>query len=89
MIGEVSTDDRSLCIGFGPVFWELLGILPLRRLFWAPAACDFVSRHNKKLVHIMGIFLCIGLNVCIVRSIESSHGDGFFECSLLAIFVDY
>ena len=21
MIGEVSTDDRSLCIGFGPVSW--------------------------------------------------------------------
>ena len=36
----------------------------------------------------MGIFLCIGLNVCIVRSIESSHGDGYFESSLLAIFVD-
>ena len=36
----------------------------------------------------MGIFLSIGLNVCIVHSIESSHGDGFFECSLLAIFVD-
>ena len=34
------------------------------------------------------ILLCIGLNVCIVHSIKSSHGDGFFECSLLAIFVD-
>ena len=41
---------------------------------------------TKKIVHIMGIFLCIGLNVCIVHSIESSHGDGFFEFSLLAIF---
>ena len=47
----------------------------------------FCVRHDnnkKQLVHIMGI----GLNVCIVRSIELSHGDGFFECSLLAIFVD-
>ena len=46
-----------------------------------------MSRHDKKLAQIMGIFLYIGLNMCIVRSIESSHGDGFFEYSKLAIFV--
>ena len=35
---------------------------------------------------IIVIFLYIGLNMCIVRSSESS-GDGFFEYSQLAIFV--
>ena len=47
-----------------------------------------MSRHDKKLARIMGIFLYIGLYMCIVRSTESSHGDGFFDYSLLAIFVD-
>ena len=35
----------------------------------------------------MGIFLYIGLGMYIVRSTESSHGDGFFEYSQLAICV--
>ena len=41
----------------------------------------------KKVAQIMGIFLYTGLNMCIGRSTESSHGDGFFEYSQLAIFV--
>ena len=35
----------------------------------------------------MGVFLCTGLNMCIRRSTESSHGDGFFEYQQLPIFV--
>ena len=48
------------------------------------AACDVVARHEKR---IMGIFLYIGLNMCIGRSTQSSHGDGFFEYPQLVIIL--
>ena len=68
------------------MFLELLGIFSLIRFFRAPAASDFVARHEK-LAQVIGIFLHIGLNMCSGRSTESSHGDGFFEYPQLAIFV--
>ena len=78
-IGKVSKDDASFLVHlFGLVFWELLGILSLRRFFWAPAAWNSVSRHDKNSTD-HGYILYIGLNMCIVRSTESSHGDGFLS----------
>ena len=63
-----------------------MGIVSLRRFFWAPAACDLVAR-PEKLAQIMGAFLYIGVNMCIGRSTESSQRDAFFEHPQLAIFV--